>query len=79
MCESPAAHIGTQSVTKLSISGIHIPYTQTCVVFYFVKHAERQSLYQQSVHSRTTEGKYWNDFKHLSAASWGTLKCVTEV
>jgi len=27
MCDSPAAHIGTQSVTKLSISGIHSPYT----------------------------------------------------
>jgi len=29
MCDSPAAHTGIQSVTKLSIGGIHIPYTQT--------------------------------------------------
>jgi len=34
MCDSPTAHIGTQSVIKLLISGIHIPYTQTCVVFF---------------------------------------------
>jgi hypothetical protein len=56
MYDSPAAHIGTQSVTKLPISGIHIPYTQICV-FFFMKHAERQSLCQQSLHSSTAERK----------------------
>jgi len=53
-------------------------YTLKHVKIFLMKHAERQSLCHQSVHSRTAERKYWNDFKHLSSASWGTLKCVTE-
>ena len=44
------------------------------VPFILMKHAERQSLCQQSAHSRTAKRKYWKDLKYLSTASWGILK-----